>query len=168
MKITIYGKNLKLTPAIQSYAEQKIKKIDRYFKNIINPGAVVMHVELADDKSGREGNRFVCTITGFAPKKQFRVNQAAGDLYAAIDLAEAKLEEQARKYKEKFTTKSVNKTEEIFAIDQVEIMRDIVYKTGNPDIAKGMKKIADLPSISRRKRGPELAGMRKKQLKKRK
>jgi putative sigma-54 modulation protein len=101
MKITIHCKNLELTPAIEEYVNQKIGKVETFFKGIVNPGAVVLHVELASDKSGKEGNQFVCEVTGFAPKKQFRISQSAHELYAAIDLAEEKLEEQARKYKER-------------------------------------------------------------------
>ena len=168
MKVTIHCKNLKLSPAIESYTREKIGKIDKYFKNIVNTGAVVMHVELIMDKSGREGNKFVCEVTGFAPKKQFRVTQAGPQLYLAIDLAQEKLEEQVRKYKERFNSRTEDKTKEIMAQDQIEITRDLVFETGKPELGRSFNKIANLPCQVRRKRGPELAGMRKKAGKKKK
>jgi|GEM_PF-3213197 len=160
MKITINCRNLKLSKALESYTYEKFGKLERYVKNLINPGAVIFHVELMIDKSGKEGNRFVCEVTGFAPKAQFRACQAAHEMFVAIDLAQEKLEEQLRKYKEKYITNLENKTKEIFGADQIEETRDLIFEIGKPEIAKNLRKIKNLPSQVRKKRGPELSGMR--------
>ncbi len=149
MKITINCRNLKLTPEIEEYIYKKIGKLEKYVKN---NQAVVLHVELMEDPSGKEGNRFVCEITGFAPHKSFRAKQAAHQIKVAIDLVQEKIEEQLRAYKEKFISRREDKTKEIKGAKELEIAEFLAEGLKEDKIKQTLRKIENLPKEVRRER----------------
>jgi putative sigma-54 modulation protein len=97
MKIAIEGRNLKLTPALKTYAKEKIEKLDKILNNVIET-----RIDLYHDKSGKEGNAERCEVTlWLTGGKVLRAEEFAGDMYAAIDLAQETLEKQIRNLKER-------------------------------------------------------------------
>ncbi len=91
MKINIHGKNLKLTPAIKSYVEEKIGRLDKFLED---SESVVANVNVRT--SGKEQ---IIEVTMPIKKIILRGEERHEDLYAAIDLVSEKIERQIRKNK---------------------------------------------------------------------
>ena len=91
MQISVTAKKIDLTPAIRSYAEDKIGRLDRFMDGILEA-----HVLLRVEK-----HRHIAEVTLRAPHADFTGKEHSEDLYAAIDGTSDKLERQLRKYKTK-------------------------------------------------------------------
>lgn len=97
MKYNIRGEKVEVTPAIRSYIEEKIGKLDKYFEDASNINAnVVIKVRGKEQK---------IEITVPAMHYTLRSEESHSDLYAAIDLTVDKLERQIRKNKTKINSK---------------------------------------------------------------
>lgn|SRR5574344_1081833 len=98
MKFNIRGSKVKVTPAIKSYIEEKIGKLDKYFEN---PDDIIANVVVRV-----RGLDQIIEVT--IPVKQFilRNEESNKDLYSAIDLISDKLERQIRKNKTRIKKKS--------------------------------------------------------------
>lgn len=97
MKYTIRGQKLEVTDAIRDYAVSKIDKMEKYFEN---PDEV--SVKVVFSIRGRE-QKVEITINGI--NFDLRSEVSHSDMYAAIDLAVDKLEQQMRKFKSKLMSK---------------------------------------------------------------
>lgn len=89
MQITVTGKKLDLTPAIRSYAEEKIGRLDKFVD-----GVREAHVLLRVEK-----HRHIAEATLRGKSTDFSGKEHSEDLYAAIDRLADKLESQMRKFK---------------------------------------------------------------------
>ncbi len=101
MKVQIYGKNITVTPAIAEKIETKLNHLERYF--IIdesNVAKVVVRVYPSKQKIE------VTIPTKYAV---LRAEVVHDDLYAAIDLAVDKLEDQIRRQKTRLNRKNKEK-----------------------------------------------------------
>ncbi len=98
MKITIQGRNLKLTPDLKDYVEQKIGKLEKYISNFSD---VKCEVELILDKVHHSGKINQVQATIFLPNHIVRASEGASEMHEAIDLVYEKLENQLLKLKEK-------------------------------------------------------------------
>ncbi len=121
MLVEVRGKNgFKVTDAIESYAKDKLSKVERYFKEELDAFVVC--------KTYKDHHRVEVTI----PTKYYtmRAEVKEEDMYAAIDLAIDKLESQIRKNKTKITRSLQKKegTAEIFhdEIDLEALERELV------------------------------------------
>jgi len=109
MKYNIRGEKVEITPAIKSYIEDKIGKLDKYFENSSDINAnVVIKVR---------GNEQKIEITVPAMHYTLRSEEAHSDLYAAIDLTVDKLERQIRKNKTKINSKIKRNVIQNFEVD---------------------------------------------------
>ena len=95
MKFIIVGRNIDVTPGLKAAVEDKIGKLDKYFK----PDTEV-HVTLSVEK---ERQKIEVTI----PVKGniIRSEQVSNDMYVSIDLVEEIIERQLKKYKNKIVDK---------------------------------------------------------------
>lgn len=95
MNIIISGKNLEVTDGLRKTINEKLGKLERYFK----PDTTV-NVTLSVEK---ERQKIEVTI----PVKGniIRSEQVSNDMYISIDLVEEVIERQLRKYKEKLIDK---------------------------------------------------------------
>ena len=91
MKIIIVGRNIEVTPGLKTAVEDKIGKLDKYFK----PETEV-HVTLSVEK---ERQKIEVTIP--VKKNIIRSEQTSSDMYVSIDLVEEVIERQLKKYKNK-------------------------------------------------------------------
>jgi len=91
MKFIISGKNIEITQGLRSAVEDKIGKLEKYFK----PDTEV-YVTLSVEK---ERQKIEVTI----PVKGniIRSEQVSSDMYVSIDLVEEIIERQLKKYKNK-------------------------------------------------------------------
>lgn len=97
MKYTIRGQKLEVTDSIRDYAISKIDKMEKYFEN---PDEV--SVKVVFSIRGRE-QKVEITINSI--NFDLRSEVSHSDMYAAIDLAVDKLEQQMRKFKSKLMSK---------------------------------------------------------------
>lgn len=95
MQITVTGRRMPVTDAIREYAEEKISKAARIHDRDDMSVEVVLHVE----KNPANPNRDVAEVTAHMKGTVVRAEEAAPDMYAAIDLVSEKLDRQMRKYK---------------------------------------------------------------------
>jgi putative sigma-54 modulation protein len=93
MEITVSGKHLDITDPIREYAVQKVGKLNKYYDQILS-------VEVIADKT--QSNEFeIEIIVHVGHHEPFIATTRGEDLYATIDLAQAKLERQLSDHKEK-------------------------------------------------------------------
>ena len=98
MKITLRGKNIEITEAIEEKVSEKLSKLDKYFIVSENVEAEVLV------RTYPYGQKIEVTIpTEYVLLRAEVVDQ---DLYNAIDLVIDKLEGQIRKYKTRLNRKS--------------------------------------------------------------
>lgn len=101
MKVQIYGKNITVTPAIAEKIQNKLSLLEKYF--IIDDSVVAnVVVRVYPTKQKIE----VTIPTKFAV---LRAEVVHDDLYAAIDLAIDKLEDQIRRQKTRLSRKNKEK-----------------------------------------------------------
>ncbi len=98
MRITITGRNIELTPGIKEAVEDKLSKLEKYFKPETD-----VNVTLSVEK---ERQKIEVTI----PTKghTIRAEEVSNDMYVSIDLVEETLERQLIKYRTKIISKKMN------------------------------------------------------------
>ena len=98
MRITITGRNIELTPGIKEAVEDKLGKLEKYFKPETD-----VNVTLSVEK---ERQKIEVTI----PTKghTIRAEEVSNDMYVSIDLVEETLERQLIKYRTKIISKKMN------------------------------------------------------------
>ncbi len=89
MKITMTEKKVKLSPALTDYAEKKIGKLERLFKEDAE-ASVTFSVE-------KKQNKVELTIRSNGTI--FRTSESTSDMFASIDASVTTLERQIRKNK---------------------------------------------------------------------
>ena len=89
MKVNIRGRHLKITAEMEQYATEKVGKFDRFFPGI-QQADVVMAV------NGPNHDVEIAVMLGKGARLFGKAE--AEDMYAAIDLAESKLEKQIRRF----------------------------------------------------------------------
>lgn len=90
MKYNIRGDRMVVTEAIREYAEEKLGRLEKYFKDDDITANVLTRVR---------GNSQIVEVTIPTSKFVLRSEEENEDLYAAIDLVSDKLERQIRKNK---------------------------------------------------------------------
>jgi putative sigma-54 modulation protein len=94
MNIIVNGRHLEVTPALKSYAEEKIGKFERYLSNI-SEATVTLVVE-----KYRHKTEVLLKANGV----MIQAEGITGDIYSSIDEVVEKLEKQVKKYKEKMVS----------------------------------------------------------------
>ena len=113
MKVQIYGKNITVTAAIAEKIEKKLSHLEKYF--IIDENVVAnVVVRVYPNKQKIE----VTIPTKYAV---LRTEVVDDDLYAAIDKAIDKLEDQIRRQKTRLTRKHKEKLAYAF-IEEAEVL----------------------------------------------
>ena len=82
MEIQLTAKQLKVTPAIRSYVQEKMEKAQKYFDHIVW-GQCILFIE----KRAHNAEMVI-----HAPGQTFRALATAADLYSAVDLASDKID----------------------------------------------------------------------------
>jgi putative sigma-54 modulation protein len=106
MQIKVAGRHMAVTDPVRDYAEEKIGKVAKIHDRDDMQVDVVLHVE----KNPANKNRDVAEVTARMKGITVRAEEAAPDMYAAIDLVSEKLERQMRKYKTKLVDRRNGKT----------------------------------------------------------
>jgi len=107
MKIIIKTTNIKLSPSIHQYVEEKIGGLEKFLKNF-NPELIEAKVEIGKTTRGqRQGDIFRVEVNLSLNGKLLRAAQVEESLYAAIDSVKDELAREIKHYKEKEATKFV-------------------------------------------------------------
>lgn len=94
MNIIVNGRHLEVTPALKSYAEEKLGKFDRYLSHITE-AVVTLTVEKYRHKA-----EVLLKANGVL----IQAEGVTGEIYSSIDEVVEKLEKQVKKYKEKMVS----------------------------------------------------------------
>jgi putative sigma-54 modulation protein len=103
IKLQISGRNYELSDKITGYVNDKIGALDKYLPR--NSRQASGSVTLETDVSGREDNQCVCEVIIKVPGTVLQAKEATVNMYAAIDIVEAKIKSQILKYKDKHSPK---------------------------------------------------------------
>jgi putative sigma-54 modulation protein len=95
MNIIVNGRHLEITPALKSYAEEKVKKFRRYLSDI-SEAVVTLSIE----KKYRHKAEVLLKANGVL----IQAEGVTGEIYSSIDEVSDKLERRVKKYKEKLLT----------------------------------------------------------------
>lgn len=91
MNLTISGHHLELTAPIKAYVKDKMSRLERHYDHLLS-GQVILSVEKDRQKA---------EATVHCSGARLHAECTHSDLYAAIDLLADKLDQQARKHKDK-------------------------------------------------------------------
>lgn len=101
IKCDIKGRNFEVDAKLKSYIEEKIGGLEKYLPRQVRETAHCM-VIAEDDPNGREDNRYVCEVVLSVHGTQLVSREGTVNVYAAVDIVEAKLRSQLATFKEKF------------------------------------------------------------------
>ncbi|MDH4101306.1 MAG: ribosome-associated translation inhibitor RaiA [Nitrospirota bacterium] len=93
MHVVVTGKNIDVTAALKSYAEEKVRKVEKYLHNVSE--AVVM---LSCEKY-----RHIAEVSIKVNGVLIQGKESTEEMYSSIDKVMDKIERQVRKYKEKLS-----------------------------------------------------------------
>ena len=96
MQFRIHGKNMQVTELMESYAEKKLGKLDRYLP-IIDETRVELSVEPTRDA----GDSQICQVTVHTKGTILRAEERSADMRDAIDSVVDKMYRQIARYKGK-------------------------------------------------------------------
>jgi ribosome hibernation promoting factor len=96
MRLQVKGKNVEVSDAIRTYAEDKLGRLER---QLDDPTRV--ELELAVEKNPSIADNHVAEATIWTKGPVLRAKEASTDMRASIDLLADKLERQVTRYREK-------------------------------------------------------------------
>jgi len=102
MKIDIGTRNFEVDGKIRDYAQDKLRALEKYLPRR-SRGVAMVQATLEEDVSGREDNRFVCEAVMTVPGETLVSREGTVNMFAAVDIVEAKLKTQLVRYKDKHT-----------------------------------------------------------------
>jgi putative sigma-54 modulation protein len=92
MQVTVSGRHMAINDAVDAYCREKAGRLTRFFDRIQSIEVIL------DGKDGQHSAEFIVHSEHTHP---FVGHESHADLYAAVDLALDKVEEQVRRHKEK-------------------------------------------------------------------
>ncbi|AWB10099.1 putative sigma-54 modulation protein [Thermodesulfobium acidiphilum] len=115
MQIVVKDKGVNLSEDLKNYTTNKISKLEKFFKKIIE-----VQVVLSKTSAKKNKQIFSAEVTIFAAGSTIRAQERSEDLRTAIDLVYDKLERQISKYKEKLVQRHRNLMNENFLVQKGE------------------------------------------------
>lgn len=100
-KLELSASSMELDDDIKKYVHRKIGRLDKYVTRHARK-SIHAEVKLRLDK-GKKNDKFVAEVVLRLPHETLAAKEATLNIYAAIDIVEAKLRSQLRKYNAKAT-----------------------------------------------------------------
>ena len=100
-KFEIKGVHTHIDDNLRKYVTRKIGRLDKYLPKY-HRDSVHAVVELKEAKA-KDKNKYTCEVTMHLPKGNINVHESTVNMYAAVDIVEAKLKLQIKKYKDSHT-----------------------------------------------------------------
>lgn len=150
MKLDLTGRNIEITPAIRDFTEDKLSKIEKWIDEVIEAHAIL----------SVEKHRHIAEIVVKVRHHVFTGTDETGDLYASIGNVVDKIENQARRLKDKATArrKHARSTPEVAAAAQ-ESIRSAVPTDGGAPRAGGTLRIIRSNEQAMKPMSPEDAAL---------
>ena len=115
MSITVAGRKMPVTDALRQYAEEKIGNSMK----VMDIDPLVAEVVLYVEKNPANPRPACCEVTLRTKGHISRVEECEEDMYAAIDVAAAKVVRQLRKYKTKVIDRKLRAVDETIRTEPV-------------------------------------------------
>lgn len=106
-KLEISANGVELTDDIKKYVEKKIGRLDKYMNRHARKSAHA-EVKLKQEKSKKK-DKLMAEVILHVPGETMTAKESTLNIYAAIDIVEAKLKNQLKKYKEKHADKKADR-----------------------------------------------------------
>ncbi len=104
LKIQVNGVHYVVGDDILKYVTKKITKLEKYIPKHARSSA---HVEVFLKEFDTRGKKqCTCEAVMHLPNDMFAIEETTINIYAAVDIVEAKLKNQLRRYKQKNSNKS--------------------------------------------------------------
>ena len=101
MKLILSAHNITLTKAIEDHIMAKLEKLENFDRFALDARVTMEH-----DTTKATDKKFKCSVRLEVPGPDLYAEDWEGDLYAAIDLAVKKIEQQIRKRHGKFKARN--------------------------------------------------------------
>lgn len=105
MDIVIKGRHMDVSSDLKDYADEKVGKV----AHILNGMAMSTEIELYHERNRSIGEHEVAEVTLFTKGHVLRARETGSDMRSAIDKVAAKLERQARRFKERVVDRHAGK-----------------------------------------------------------
>ena len=96
MRLQLKGKNVEVSDSIRSYAEQKLRKLDKQLSDLVQ-----VDLELSTEKNPSIRDNQVAEATVFTKGHPLRARAATSDMRASIDGLTDKLLRELKEYQDK-------------------------------------------------------------------
>jgi putative sigma-54 modulation protein len=97
MDVTVKGRNISVTEALERYATGKVERIAKFFDDGRSVSRV--EVELIHERNSSNPEPEVADATLFINGTVLKAREASPDMYASIDRMSDKLERQVKRYR---------------------------------------------------------------------
>lgn len=106
-KLEIHGVHMHVDPKLFAYTSKKIGKLDKYVSKHARES---LHAEvmLKEEKVKNKKNN-VCEVIFHLPGENITVKESTINMYAAVDIVEAKLKNLLKKYKDTHGSMKIHK-----------------------------------------------------------
>jgi putative sigma-54 modulation protein len=101
MRLQVKGKNLDVSDSIRSYAEEKLRKLDRQLHEL-----TLVELELAVERNPSISANQIAEATIWTKGPVLRAREATGDMRASIDQLTEKLLRQVEHYRDRRNRRS--------------------------------------------------------------
>ncbi|HSX45605.1 MAG TPA: ribosome-associated translation inhibitor RaiA [Candidatus Saccharimonadia bacterium] len=98
-KFEVNGAHANVDKKLRAYVTKKIGGLDRYVSRHARKSAHA-EVHLKEQKKVKDNNHCRCEVTVYLPHDTLVVKENGLNMYAAVDIAEAKLKTRLQKYKD--------------------------------------------------------------------
>lgn len=106
-KLELSGVHVNLDEKIKKYARLKIGKLDKYMPRHARESA---HAEIfLKERKIKAKKECSCEVVLHLPKETIRVEETTMNMFAAVDIVEAKLKNLLKKYKETHSSLRIHK-----------------------------------------------------------
>jgi len=98
-RIDITAQHLELTDDLKKYVNKKIGRLDRFMSRHVKKS---VHAEVKlKEESAKKNGRFTAEVIMHMPQETITAKDSTLNIFAAVDIVEAKLKNQLLKYKGK-------------------------------------------------------------------
>jgi len=98
-RFEIQGEHTVVDDSLRKYVTKKLGGLDRYIPRNARESAHA-EVHLKENKKKKDNTHCICEVELHLPKQNIIIKEHALNMYAAVDIVEAKLKQQIQKYKD--------------------------------------------------------------------
>ena len=121
MDLSVFTRNMEMTPRLSEYVDQKVEKLDRYLPSIDEA-----RMDLTVENTRNAAHSQVAQLTVRVRGKILRAEERTEDMFASIDAVLDKMHRQIARYKGKRRDRVYVAAEEVPVNEEVEETGEIV------------------------------------------